>query len=86
MGYYINPENETKEAWLKANAKSITEEEALGFDFTRDRLPVCLVDNGIFTAVGIAFDHRERDVFAQHDGRPKRWFSASRVSLRPWYK
>lgn len=86
MGYYINPETETKEAWLQANAKPISTNEARNFDFSGDSLPVCLVDNGPFTAAVIAYDPRERDHFMRPDWRPKVWFSATRKSLEPWYK
>lgn len=81
MGCYINPANVTKEAWLRANAVevSLTEAQASAFG---DTLPICLVDNGPFTAAGVAFDSRELSSFAREDGRPKRWFTASREALR----
>jgi len=38
-------------------------------------LPVCFVDNGPFTAAGIAFDSNELAAFANpSDHRPKLWF------------
>lgn len=86
MGYYINPEGESKEAWLKTNASAIGARDAQAFDFSGDSLPVCLVDNGLFTAAGIAYDARERDVFIAEDGRNKWWFSVKRELLKPWYE
>lgn len=85
MGYYINPKQGTKEEWLAANATPITREEAAAFDFTSDLLPICLVDNYIFTAAGIAYDPQERNRFL-HDlsARPRRWFSASKALLKEW--
>ena len=41
-----------------------------------DLLPVVLVNNGFFTAAGIAFCARERDCFLSDDGRPKKYYLA----------
>lgn len=87
MGYYIDPaDGSSKESWLLANATPITAEEARHFNFNEDKLPVCLVNNGLFTAAGIAYDARERDAFIEPDGRPKQWFSVKRDLLKEWYK
>ena len=83
MGYYVNPSTGTKEQWLHENAKPIS--NAKDFDFNSDSLLVCLVDNGAFTAAGIAYDARERDAFMITDGRPKKWFSVEKSKLEPWY-
>jgi hypothetical protein len=77
MGYYINPKDgSSKEEWLKAHAQEITEDLALQVDTNGDSLPVCLVDNGRFTAAGIGYYPREVEVFAEPDGRRKRWYLA----------
>jgi hypothetical protein len=55
------------------------------FDFDSSYLPVCLVNNGLFTAAAIAYSPGERDEFARSDGRPKLWFKVSREVLKPWY-
>jgi hypothetical protein len=86
MGYYINPsDGRTKESWLAEHATPITKTEANNFDFSKGMLPVCLVDNGEFTAAGIAYDARERNYFMIPDGRPKKWFSVKKDLLKEWY-
>ena len=84
MGYYINPEVGTKEAWLAENGSRITAVEAKEYPSNQGRVLVCLVDNGPFTAAGIAFDDEERDAFMDPDGRPKKWFLVKRELLKPF--
>lgn len=78
MGFYVNPPNMPKEAWLHINAYyegDDAEWAKQNSDF-KDTFPVCLVDNGPFTAAGIAFDEDEWKAFVGHDAdlRPKKWF------------
>lgn len=82
MGYYINPPNMEKEAWLKkyginpggvshiANAKFGSWKDPKD----RDLLPVCLIDNGKFTAAGVAYNEMKLRRYLMPDHRPKRWF------------
>jgi hypothetical protein len=49
---------------------------------TEDHLPVCLVDNGFFTAAGVGYCQSEVEAFQYPDGRPKKWFMVSRENLR----
>jgi hypothetical protein len=87
MGYYINPPNETKEAWLNTNGVKVSRAEALAHNFADDTLPVCLVNNGAFTAAGIAYSPAELDAFSEvGDPRPKVWFIVSKQALKPYYK
>ena len=73
MGAYINPVNQTKEEWLRDNGTRTNVPQS--FDEKPDHLPVCLVDNGPFTAAGIAFDQRELEAFTYPgDHRLKTWF------------
>ncbi len=81
MGYYVNPRNQSKEEFLIENGRVISQSEANNHDFSTDTLPVCLVDNGMFTAAGIGFDAREVEAFSYDDGRDKMWFSVSRDIL-----
>lgn len=77
MGAYINPQDCTKEAWLRLNAREVSREDVIGKNFGAGELPVVLIDNGIFTAVGVAFDDSEVKAFTlPHDGRPKRFYVA----------
>ena len=80
MGYYINPKFGTKEEWLAQNATLISPSDARRHKAGRD-VVVCLVDNGDFSAAGIAYDDRERDAFAIPDGRSKVWYLVRRQTL-----
>lgn len=86
MGYYINPPDMTKEEFLEKHGKPLSVSEATQFNFDGDNFPVCLVNNvgKGFTAAGIAYDSRERDVFIREDGRPKKWYSVTRDDLKPY--
>lgn len=84
MGYYINPEDCSKEEWLIVNAQRLANPQ--GFDFSGNKLPVVLVNNGPFTAAGIAYDKRELDAFLYPDHRKKIWYEVEKEKLKPWYK
>ena len=73
MGAYVNPKEGSKEEFLSSNAREVTKEVVEFFDFEmqEDLMPVVLIDNGYFTAAGIAFSADERDAFLKEDGRPK---------------
>jgi len=86
MGYYINPPSETKEQWLQKHGTPVHGDVVLSHDFSGPTLPVCLVDNGPFTAAGIAFDAGELRAFGHPDRRPKSWFLVSREDLEPYYR
>lgn len=66
MGFYINPPNMTKEEWLRRNGEMIDPVTAQSHS-VGERVVVCLVDNGLFTAAGIAYDDKERDDFCRPD-------------------
>jgi len=76
MGYYINPEDMSKEEFLKLHGTPIRSVDVKSVP--NDTLPVCLVDNGLFTAAGIIYSSQEADEFLRVDGRRKQWFSALR--------
>lgn len=80
MGYYINPGDRTKEQFLKEHGTSISQAQAREHKAS-DRLVVCLVDNGAFTAAGIAYDDRERDAFMHPDHRTRWWYLVDRAKL-----
>jgi hypothetical protein len=74
MGAYINPPNMSKEQWLSENA---TEVPFVDWDLPEGYLPVVLVDNGPFTAAGIAYYRQELKAFTdESDQRFKRFFIA----------
>lgn len=77
MGLYINPPTQTKEDWLAGNGTVLgtVPVSIEKFDHVATFLPVCLIDNGAFTAAGIAFDQREFDAMRRMDDhRRKLWF------------
>jgi hypothetical protein len=74
MGSYINPRNETKEQFLVKNGSKVSASFKYE-DIPQDKMMVCLVNNGFFTAAGIMFDEREYDDFhVKGDTRPKDWY------------
>ena len=85
MGRYINPLVGTKEEFLEEFGTEISKEEAANFDYTQNaNLPVVWLDNGPFSAAGIAFDHAELEEFLVPDGRPQRWFIVDMELLGPY--
>ena len=73
MGCYVNPKEISKEEWLYQQDEGT--EKAPAWEFVpKGMLPVCLVDNGGFTAAAVAYSESERDRFDEEDGRPKKWF------------
>jgi hypothetical protein len=86
MGFYIDPANCSKEQFLADNGTPISPEAAKQTLADGSNIPVCLVDNGIFTAAGITFSDGEIDAFNRPaDSRPKKWFSVPREKLVEFY-
>lgn len=88
MGIYVNPAKKDKEAWLQVNGEEVSEQTAVEWvkdgtiDFTT-KMPVVLVDNGPFTAAGVAYDPGEFEVFtAEDDLRPKKYFVVAVEELK----
>lgn len=77
MGCYVDPPNEEKEVFLEREGREV-ESDYISENYKRikekDELPVILVDNGPFTAAGIAYTEREFERFVRYDNRPKRFF------------
>ena len=88
MGRYVNPiDGTSKEDWLKANGEAFNDLEAIkSFKHSAStKLPVCLVDNGAFTAAAIAYDAREIAEFTRDsDHRPKQWYMVNKELLKPF--
>lgn len=80
MGAYVNPPRTTapsKEAWLNEHGL-VTNDPKI----TETELPVCLVDNGAFTAAGIAYTETElRRMQLPLDTRRKVWYQVKRELL-----
>lgn len=80
MGCYVNPTDRSKEQWLMQNGQPVQRQLV---QITADALPVCLVDNGMFTAAAVCYSESELNAFSlPNDPRPKFWFMVPRVSLR----
>lgn len=80
MGFYIQlPENQDKARQLLDlhNAKL----EVGPFPPTKDKIPICVVSNGLFDAVGIGFSKDEVKVFSYPDNRPRVWMSLPREKV-----
>ena len=78
MGAYVNPISMRKEEWLSNNAKPWLPTLSWN-EIPQGFLPVCLVDNGPFTAAGIAYSEDEYNRFRKpntNDMRPKLWYIA----------
>jgi hypothetical protein len=80
MGVYINPPEGTKELWLVDHGDPVAIDH-LFKDIPEDKLAVVLMDNGMFTAAGIAYNEREYNEFTAPDGRPKWVFLVSKKDL-----
>lgn len=76
MGIYINPPDNDKEAWLRKNGfEASSAEIAKSTADFKTHFPVCLVNNGAFTAAGVCDSEREFEAFnGPDDYRPKTWF------------
>jgi len=71
MGAYVNHQM-GKEIWLITHGEEVP---YVDWDLPKGYLPVILVDNGPFTAAGIAYTKEELEAFTSpSDGRPKRFF------------
>lgn len=84
MGAYVNPKDgTTKEAFLAKYGTEVTREAVASWSYADlGELPVVLVDNGPFTAAGIAFCPQERDVFLRDGGgRPMRFYVVPTIAL-----
>lgn len=74
MGFYVNPSKEAKESFLEREGKEFQVVPNWN-DVPKGSMIVILVDNGPFTAAGIAFNERElKDFTDPGDRRKKRYF------------
>jgi len=79
MGYYVNPKNMSKEAFLQIFGKKISEAEFKAGNFSDTKTSggtvVVLVDNGPFTAGLICYSHDEYQYMIENpDNRRKEYF------------
>ena len=72
MGLYLEP-REDKREWMESNGMraSVSSFEAI----PSDQVFVCMIDNGAFIALAVAYSEREFDYFlTTKDDRPKEWY------------
>ena len=73
MGCYV--EVSDKKQWLIDNAKMVWDniQYCPKFsEFPKGYLPVVLIDNGLFYALGVAYDEKEFEIFTdKRDTRPR---------------
>lgn len=83
MGIYINPPDREKEAFLFEHGNPVFEPS---WPPPADCVLVCLVDNGAFSAAGVAYNEREFQAFMSPDSgpqRPRLWYYVYVESLWP---
>ena len=72
MGLYLEPQADKRE-WMNENAEKIR--LAAFQDTPEDKVLVCMVDNGFFVALAVAFSDAELRAFTlPDDNRPKEWY------------
>lgn len=77
MGFYVNPRGETKESFLEREGiRASSSDLKLGWkSVPTGFLPVVLINNGPFTAAGIAYSESEFKEFTRlDDPRPRQMF------------
>ena len=81
MGFYVNPPNEEKETFLEREGLEVP--KADWDKIPQDSFAVILINNGNFTAAGIAYDEDEYRVFTdKEDRRPKKIFIVKKSKLK----
>lgn len=85
MGFYVNPPNESKESFLKREGMAAPNSPKITWDSVpKGYLPVVLLNNGFFTAAGIAYCEGELSEFTRlDDDRPREIFMVKVEKLIP---
>lgn len=77
MGCYVNPTEESKEEFLEREGEEVVSDVISIFfkeHVKRGNMPVVLVDNGKFSAAGVAYCESEFERFVRYDNRPKKFY------------
>jgi hypothetical protein len=92
MGYFINPPDMTKEEFIAKHTIEVVRNfrgkaHEIFSSRNKNEAIVVLVDNGPFTAAGIAFDENELAAFIDNprDYRPMCVFVLPKAVLKPYY-
>lgn len=80
---YINPKNESKEAFLAREAKEISRDDFLAFSFAgSEKTVLCLVENVMFSACVVAYSREDAVHYAGIiDKRKKKYYLIDRKKL-----
>ena len=82
MGTYLNPSNgSSKENFLKENGEQL-ENAPVWENIPKDSIAVCLMDNGMFTAAGIADSKSELNSLRECNGRTKTWYIVPKTLVK----
>ena len=83
MGMYVNPSNEEKETFLNREGMLVSKNISWK-DVSKGYLPVVLMNNGPFTAAGVAYNESELTAFTGiNDLRPRQIFMVKIEKLIP---
>ena len=84
MGYYVNPQDQSKEGFLRSKGILAPSSRFSWSDVPSGFLPVALIDNGPFTAAGICYSERELAEFQDPtDTRPMEFYFVRITELLP---
>ena len=85
MGFYVNPQDESKESFLEREGTVMASNPQITWEsVSKGYLPVALVDNGFFTAAAITYSERELQKFTRlDDTRPRTIFMVKIEKLLP---
>ena len=84
MGKYINPEDCSKEEFLREHGSPVSENRMLKLDYDDNNLLCAHVDNGAFTAAIICYCHGELEYIkssSSSEFRPIKYFLVKRKYL-----
>lgn len=83
MGFYINPALGGKLQFLREHGV-LLKKVPTSHITPEGEIAVCLIDNGMFLAAGIAYSQAELETFAYPDGRTKVWWRIPVDVARPY--
>lgn len=92
MGLYIeilsSDSRFAKREWAAKEGVPVSRDDVLKFDFDDPKnaniVPICLVDNGMFDALGVLYNSNEVKAFTiLSDDHPKKFFLLDKNKLTP---
>ena len=77
MGLYLQPSD--KQAWVEKHAVAWDPKDPV----SEDEIVLCLVDNGMFYALGAAYDDRELQAMMRPTERPRWYYMTKKETIKP---